>query len=115
MTLSAEMIQAIDEIVSSHGEDADGNVQSSIEEGWDSWWRDEPIVFTVKGQEISAERVSSFGGEGQGDDLWIVIKIGDQFFKKSGYYNSWDGGAYDGELFEVEPVQVTRTEYQRKG
>jgi len=62
-----------------------------------------------------AYKVDEFGGEGHGDDLWVVFQVGDQFFKVQGYYSSWDGGRYDDPTpFEVEPVQVTVTKYHRK-
>jgi hypothetical protein len=62
-----------------------------------------------------AYKVAEYGGEGQGDDLWVVFQVGDQFFKVEGYYSSWDGGRYDDPTpYEVEPVQVTVTEYRAK-
>lgn len=60
------------------------------------------------------ELIDEFGGEGQGDDYWVVFKVGDQLFRKDGWYASYDGGELDGELYEVEPVEVQRTEYNRK-
>lgn len=60
------------------------------------------------------EFVDDYGGEGQGDDYWVVFKVGDQYFRQDGWYASHDGGYLDGELYEVEPVEVTRTEYQVK-
>lgn len=60
------------------------------------------------------EYVDSFGGEGQGDDYWVVFKLGGKLYRKDGYYASYDGGELDGELYEVEPVQVSRTEYRSK-
>ena len=41
--------------------------------------------------------IDSFGGEGQGDELWKVSKVTDKrtnevfFIHFSGYYNSWEG------------------------
>jgi hypothetical protein len=58
--------------------------------------------------------VERFGGEGKGDDLWSVFQIGDQFFKKSGYYSSWNGSSWEYDFVEVTPVPVTKTEYKRK-
>lgn len=60
------------------------------------------------------EYVDDYGGEGQGDDYWVVFKVGDQFFRKNGWYASYDGGELDGELYEVFPKEVTRTEYTTK-
>jgi hypothetical protein len=62
-----------------------------------------------------AYKVDEHGGEGQGDSLWVVFQVGDQFFKVEGYYSSWDGGVYeDPTPFEVEPKQVIVTQYVEK-
>lgn len=54
----------------------------------------------------------SGGAEGDGALKWIVFKVGDQLFKMTGYYSSWSDGEWDGELEEVKPVRVMRTEYE---
>lgn len=61
-----------------------------------------------------AEFVESYGGEGMGDERWIVFKVGDRYFQKNGFYSSWDGSSWDGELEEVEPREVTVTQYFAK-
>ena len=57
--------------------------------------------------------VEAYGGEGEGDDYWVVFQCGDQYFRKDGWYASYDGGYLDGELYEVKPKQVTVTEFQK--
>lgn len=42
----------------------------------------------------------------------VVFKIGDRHFRKSGYYDSWEGGAWDGELEEVRPREKMITVYE---
>ena len=37
-----------------------------------------------------------------------------RFFRKTGWYSSWDSGDWDGDMEEVEPVQVTITRYKSK-
>lgn len=59
------------------------------------------------------EYFEDYGGEGQGDDYWVVFKLGDQYFRKDGWYASYDGGELDGELYEVKPVEVKVTQYQQ--
>lgn len=62
-----------------------------------------------------AKLVADFGGEGQGEELWVVFSLGDQLFRVDGYYASWDGSNWDGaEPYEVEPVPVVVTQYNRK-
>lgn len=96
----------VEELVSKyeedHGDELDGNVYESIK-----WGSDIEVPGLGK-----LELVEDFGGEGQGDDYWVVFKVGDQFFKKNGWYASYDGGELDGDLYEVVPVQVSRTEYE---
>lgn len=58
--------------------------------------------------------VDDYGGEGQGDEYWVVFKVGDQFFRVDGWYASYDGGELDGDVYEVEPQEVTVIEYNRK-
>jgi hypothetical protein len=124
MSISKELIDAIDRLVSSHGENDEGDIiNPDLEEGWDSWWsRKESITFPVtlrgsegdESEEVTMTLVSQFGGEGKGDDIWRVFQIGDQFFKKSGYYSSWNGTDWSYDFVEVTPVSVTVTEYKRK-
>lgn len=60
--------------------------------------------------------IEDFGGEGQGEQRWVVFSVGDQFFEVSGYYASWDGTTWeDPSLTEVEPKEVVKIEYVRKG
>lgn len=55
------------------------------------------------------------GGEGQGEEYFIVFKVGDQFFRIDGFYSSYEGvDWYDSELYEVAPQEVTVIEYRRK-
>jgi hypothetical protein len=59
--------------------------------------------------------VEDFGGEGQGDDRYVVFSIADTFFKVEGYYSSWDGQTWDNPApFEVEPEEITVIQYNRK-
>jgi hypothetical protein len=38
-----------------------------------------------------AKLVDSYGGEGLGEELWIVVQIGDEFYKFDHFYSSYDG------------------------
>lgn len=70
-------------------------------------------TLNLRGDEVRVYSVANFGGEGQGDDRWVVFKVGTQLFRKNGYYQSHDGTYWDGDLYEVEPREVVRTEYVR--
>jgi hypothetical protein len=42
----------------------------------------------------------------------MIIQVGDRYFRKIGYYNSWDSSNWDGELVEVRPREKTVTVYE---
>jgi hypothetical protein len=77
-------------------------------------YEDEGIELTIDGQKVVAKKEDSYGGEGQGDEYWVVFRINDQLFRVDGYWQSWEGGEYDGDLYEVEPYQVMVTRYRAK-
>lgn len=60
--------------------------------------------------------VDSFGGEGQGDDYYMILSIqqGDviRTFKMNGYHVSHDGSYYDGPFVEVKPRLKTITVWE---
>ena len=58
--------------------------------------------------------VETFGGEGQGDDIWVVFKVigDDRLFRKRGYYASHYGTDWDGALEEVEAFEKVVTDYR---
>lgn len=69
-----------------------------------------------KHEGFTANRVAEYGGEGQGDDYWVVISISDgltsRYFRMDGYYASYSGGELDGEISEVTPVDRVVTFYE---
>lgn len=63
----------------------------------------------------TAKTLDEFGGEGQGDQRWVVFSVGDTIYKVEGYYTSWEGDNWDNaEPYEVEPVEVSVTQYREK-
>jgi hypothetical protein len=88
----------------------------SLEEGWgDLAYQDDGYTATIslRGEDVQLEMIDSKPGrEGGGEDLYIVVKVGDQFFEKTGYYASHYGSDWDGEVTEVNPAQKTITVYE---
>lgn len=82
-----------------------GNWES---QGWDAWAeQDTSESVMVEGLGL-VNVIESFGGEGQGDDYYMIFFVDagewEQYYKLGGYYQSYDGGYYDGPLFKVNPV-----------
>jgi hypothetical protein len=66
--------------------------------------------------EWHAKVEAEYGGEGQGDEYWMVVSISDgktaRFFRKDGWYASYDGGYLDGKTYEVTPKEKLVTYYE---
>jgi hypothetical protein len=106
MGFTAEQVK---EMVSEFEEKNEDDDSYSV---YDRLKREEEVEVPGLGKLIHTD---SYGGEGQGDDYWVVFQAGDQYFRVNGYYASYDGGELDGEVEEVEPHEVTVTEWRRKG
>jgi hypothetical protein len=76
------------------------------------WYEDAPEELPTLDGIGKVEFVDSWGGEGDGAEIFVVIKVGDRYFQRTGYYSSWGESRMDGKLEEVKPVQVMRTEYE---
>ncbi|MEV2222699.1 hypothetical protein AB0E01_22805 [Nocardia vinacea] len=66
----------------------------------------------------SVKGVETHGGEGQGDEYWMILEVTDaqgnkQLFKRDGWYASFNGGHYDGPTFEVRAVEKNVTFYEK--
>ena len=66
----------------------------------------EPVLVTV------ADKAEESDNSGYGEAVWVVVKVGDQFFKKEGYTSSYDSDTFDGQCTEVFPHQKTVTCYK---
>lgn len=74
---------------------------------------DVALYIDVAGEtHVPVTTIDSFGGEGQGDSMWVVVKVGSQFFRKNGYYASHYGTDWDGDFSEVTPQQKTITVWE---
>lgn len=61
------------------------------------------------------EREADYGGEGQGEDYWVVVKVSKgedvSYWKFDGWYASYDGG-YLENVWKVEPREKLVTVYE---
>ena len=95
-----------------HGEPISG------EEVWREWNEFETREVEGLGSVTVVQHVG--GGEGSGETLYKVVRVqgqpfGVRYFEMPGWYMSYDGSHYDGDLFEVEPVETVVTVYRRVG
>lgn len=58
------------------------------------------------------EFAETSGLPNDGASIAVVIRIGNRFFRKSGYYSSWGDSTMDGAIEEVKAKRVERTEYE---
>ena len=84
-----------------------------------SYWLEISSPEVVPGIDGTIEGVMTEGGEGQGDQYVVVLKVvtvdgDDQFFRIDGYYSSYDGVdfSYSSGLYEVAPKSKTITVYE---
>lgn len=73
----------------------------------------EPYRIELGGETFELKVVDETGGMDEGSQASVTIQVGDQFFRKDGYYASHYGYDWDGAFFEVQPRQVTVTQYER--
>jgi hypothetical protein len=84
-------------------------------DGWDFWaWENKSTEIEGLGKVTTVEQ---FGGEGQGDRAWVVVRVDfpngtSRYFKKDGYHASHDGTYYDGYFSEVTPQEKVVTVYE---
>jgi len=74
------------------------------------WSGDAIELNTLYGKAKVVERSTDYA-DGQ-EERTMVVKIGDRFVKKVGYYDSWDSSDWDGSITEVKPVDRIVTVYE---
>ncbi len=73
---------------------------------------------TIRGELVDIEKVGGKGPRAGGgrfeavDDVSVIIRVGDQYFEKCGYYSSYDSTRWDGRLHQVRLVVKTVTVYE---
>lgn len=105
--------------------DVETAIESFEHEGESGWyfWKyeaDQVVGHEVPG--VGRVRVIEAvgGGEGSGEEMYLIFSVVPEggyawktrFFRKDGYYASFDGSNWDGAFYEVEPTKHTVTIYQ---
>ncbi|QOI67572.1 hypothetical protein SEA_BEUFFERT_204 [Streptomyces phage Beuffert] len=76
---------------------------------WSYLWDETTVIQTKHGL---VERVDASTDYDEGrEERTMVVKIGDRYFQKTGYYDSWDSTYWDGRFVEVKPVEKTIIDY----
>jgi hypothetical protein len=74
-----------------------------------------PKTVSLRGEHVPVTRVDGKpGAEGGGEEIYVVVQVGDQFFEMPGFYGSEAGETWDGDLYEVHPEEKTITVYTSK-
>lgn len=89
-----------------------GRYREAPAEGWSDVEYSSFII--IDGKFVDYEVVDTTGGMDKGSNASVTIKIGDQYFRKEGYYASHYGYDWDGPLREVVPVEKIVTVYEPK-
>lgn len=105
-------IKKIDEYVSGINPDIDEDPENAFDGGWDEFTWEARNGMEVPGVG-TVTIIERFGGEGQGDEAWVVFEVNGRMYKKEGYYASFHGTDWDGDLYEVEQYEKTVTDYRR--
>ena len=96
----------------STGDSAKLSPETELEDEERVWWAE----FSGRGDEVAGlgtvTEVDDGGGMDEGSNLFVVLAIGDRFFRKSGYYASHDGSYWDGSFKQVRPREKTITVYE---
>lgn len=89
-----------------------------LDDGWDElgWYADYKKVETlsVEGYDYDFEVLEQDGEGSWSYSTSVVFRVGDQFFRKTGHYQSHYGNDWDGPLTEVKPSQKTVTVWEAK-
>ena len=109
----AKSTQIQQEIVDWYKAEADSDEEVYFDEAWPEF---NEMIWgsgTVDLPSGEAKTLDSYGGEGKGDEYWVVFQVGEKIYRVDGYYSSWEGVNWESaEPYEVKPVEVTVIEYK---
>jgi|SRR5688500_4330419 len=118
MGLADLSVSQVQGLLEEHFEYVESNWNNEDVEGPGSWhgikWGD-GVPCEIPGLGTLAY-VESYGGEGKGDEYWVVFSITNQdvtrHFRMDGWYASYSGAEFDGDLKEVSPKQKVITVWE---
>jgi hypothetical protein len=92
-------------------------VDEFVGDGWYAvYWGETKVLEAPFGtiEAVTQKKFEFNPYETDGSPIFIIVRVGDQYFQKEGVHASWVGTDFDGECVEVEPVEVPLTFYRRK-
>lgn len=101
------------EVLRKYQEVPDDEEFSEYDDGieWNEFWSNE----TKTVGDVNIQVVEDFGGADQGSQRYLVFSLeknGEtEYWQKDGYYASHYGTDWDGEFYQVKPVEKTITVY----
>lgn len=115
MALKDLSVPEVQELMEKHFAYARVNWRNDVD-GIESWYELKSGASAVVEGLGKVVKVDDYGGEGQGDEYWVVFSVtkGDvtRHFRMDGWYQSYNGGEFDGDLKEVRPKQKTITVWE---
>jgi hypothetical protein len=116
MGLADLSVSQVQSLLEEHFEYVESNWNNEDVEGIESWHE---LKYGCGGHVTGLGKVShvdSYGGEGKGDEYWVVFSVTDwgvtRHFRMDGWYASYSGAEFDGDLKEVAPKQKVITVWE---
>lgn len=78
----------------------------------DGWTEVDGMRITIDGEQYVLKVVNTTGGMDNGSHASVTFQVGEQYFRKEGYYASHYGYDWDGDFKEVRPVEKTVIVYE---
>lgn len=69
-------------------------------------------TITIQGADVPVEVVATDDGGEYGFETFVILRVGSQMFRKTGYYRSHYGNDWDGPFVEVVEAEKTITVYE---
>ncbi len=85
-------------------------------ETWDEFVEtlEEESSFNVPGFGTATFVDQTVERTGDGNPQFLAFKIDDRLFALSGWFDSWAGGEFDGDIFEAERYEIVTHSYRPK-
>lgn len=80
-------------------------------DGWNSLGNEDPSFIETPYGLVEVVEIDQRYVDDYQFDAWLIVSLNGKLYKKSGFYQSYDGYSWDGKLTRVEKKPVTREEW----